>query len=212
MISLGILIFERIRNEIKLNFVYAIIQCSLDTFPILLDDVPSCSTFQEACRLIETNHALDELSSVLIAKIKTFFYCSSCNDTPDSLQSSSNQIFIFKLSSNNQLIAYPVLTDVDKTNDDEAHCTYCDYKTTNIEMQVYKQLFFKCPSCLIVSISIVPLLSPYKCCKLFRLHDLLTLLLNTDIKQISGKTQFSICISDPFTFISVIHLISCLLF
>jgi hypothetical protein len=152
LIVLGILVFERVHDQIKLNLIYAIIRCSLDAFPILFDSIPSCSTLQEACSIIETNHALNELSNILVAKIKTYFYCPSCNDTPDSLRSSTNQIFIFKLSSNNQLIAYPVVNDVDKTNDIETHCTCCNHKTKNFEMQVHKQIFFKCPSRLIVSI------------------------------------------------------------
>ncbi len=166
MIVLGILVFERVHDQIKLNLIYAIIRCSLDAFPILFDSIPSCSTLQEACSIIETNHALNELNNILVAKINTYFYCPSCNDTPNSLQSSDNQIFIFKLSLDNRLIAYPVATDVNKTNDAEAHCTYCNYKTKNIEMQVHKQLFVNCPSRLIVSISIISLLPLYECCKL----------------------------------------------
>ncbi len=155
LIVLGILIFERVHDQIKLNLVYAIIQCSSDTSPVLYDTIPSCSTLQDAFSFIETDPALNELNNILVSNIKTYFYCPSCNDTPDSLRVSSSQIFIFKLSPNNNLIAYPLVTDVDNTQNTEVHCTSCDYQDKNIEMQVHEQIFIECPSCLIVSVFVV---------------------------------------------------------
>lgn len=151
--------FERVHDQIKLNLIHAIVQCSLDTYLILPENIPSCATLQEACSIIGINYALDELNNILVANIETYFYCHSCRRTPDSLRSLTNRIFIFKLNLNNQIIAYPVVPDVANPNDDEQHCTYCNHSTKNMEMHIYKQVFVQCPSCLIVSAFITELLS-----------------------------------------------------
>ena len=124
----------------------------MDTFPNLLDNIPSRVTLQEACSIIETNDAFNELNSVLTADIKTLFYCHSCRATSDTLFSLNTQIFIFKLNSNNQIVAYPVIPGIDNTKKVEQRCTYCSCATKNIEMAVYKQIFVKCPTCLMVSL------------------------------------------------------------
>ena len=123
----------------------------MDTSPNLLDNIPSYITLQEACSIIETSDALDELNSVLTADIKTLFYCSSCCATSDILFSLNKQIFIFKLNSNNQIVAYPVYLALSlqiKLNNVVSIVT-ARQKT---EMNVYKQIFIKCPTCLMVSL------------------------------------------------------------
>ncbi|CAF4076111.1 unnamed protein product [Adineta steineri] len=133
-----ILIFERVHDQNNLNFIFAIIKCASDTFYVLSDNIPSCSTFQEACSIIEKNHTFHELKKILVTTIKTFFYCPHCNTTPDSLRSLSSQIFIFNSSSNEQLISYPVVANVDDTeNVANVHCSHCNHKTENIEMRTF---------------------------------------------------------------------------
>ncbi|CAF3829497.1 unnamed protein product [Rotaria sordida] len=129
-----ILIFERINNQNKVNIIHAINQCSFAEPPPLLDIIPYCITLQEACTIIETYHALNELNDVLIANIKTYFYCHSCHSTPDSLFSLTKQIFIFKLSSNNKVTAYPIVPGVDSEQGAQGCCTSCRSSTKNIEM------------------------------------------------------------------------------
>ncbi|CAF0902184.1 unnamed protein product [Adineta steineri] len=133
-----ILIFERVHDQNNLNFIFAIIKCASDTFYVLSDNIPSCSTFQEACSIIEKNHTFHELKKILVTTIKTFFYCPHCNTTPNSLRSLSSQIFIFNSSSNEQLISYPVVANVDDTeNAANVHCSHCNHKTENIEMRTF---------------------------------------------------------------------------
>ncbi|CAF4164381.1 unnamed protein product [Rotaria sp. Silwood2] len=79
------LIFERVNDNNKLNIIHAIIQCSLSESQISLDNIPSFVTLQEACSFIQIDHALIELNHVLIAHIKTYFFCYSCHRTSDSL-------------------------------------------------------------------------------------------------------------------------------
>ncbi|CAF1498004.1 unnamed protein product, partial [Adineta steineri] len=79
-----------------------------------------------------------ELKKILVTTIKTFFYCPHCNTTPDSLRSLSSQIFIFNSSSDEQLISYPVVANVDDTeNVANVHCSHCNHKTENIEMRTF---------------------------------------------------------------------------
>jgi len=148
----GILIFERIHHQNKFNFIYAIFQCTLNKPSILLDDVPACETLQEACSIIETHPALNELNNALVANIITYFYCHSCHEIPDFLRTQITQIFIFKLTSKNEIIAYPIMAKSNNENNAKQYCTYCDYSSEDMEMNVCKQVFVKCPSCLIVSI------------------------------------------------------------
>jgi hypothetical protein len=149
-IFLGILIFERVNTHIKFNLIHAIFKCSLDTSPTSLISIPLCTTLQDACSIIQTNHELKQLRDILVANIKSYFHCNSCNGTSDSLLSLKNQIFVFKLTANNQIIAYPIVSDNRTANDIERICSNCDYSTKNIETKVHKQIFIKCPSILIV--------------------------------------------------------------
>jgi hypothetical protein len=151
-IFVGILVFERIHRQNKFNFIYAIIQCTINSSSIVLDGIPACATIQEACSVIENHSALTELKDALVANIKTCFYCYSCNKTSDSLQTQTTQIFIFNLTPKNEIIAYPVVLKINDENNRQEHCTCCNYSSKNIEMHVYKQVFIQCPFCLIVSI------------------------------------------------------------
>jgi len=151
----GILVFERIHRQKKFNFIYAIIQCTLNRSSILLDGIPASTTLQEAFSIIETHPARIELNNALVANIITYFYCYSCYKIPDSLQAETTQIFIFQSTSKNEIIAYPVVFNDSNENDRKEYCTYCNYSSKNIEMHVCKQTFIKCPCCLIVSIEII---------------------------------------------------------
>ncbi|CAF4456505.1 unnamed protein product [Rotaria sp. Silwood2] len=126
--------------------VYAIARCSSDSSSLELPDVSISITLQEACEIIETNPDLNKLKETLISEIATYFYCPSCRQTPNSIISSSTQIFIFKLTVNNQIVAHPVISkDNDDLTNDQRSCTYCKYSTKNIDLPVYKQVFHKCP-------------------------------------------------------------------
>ncbi|CAF3154605.1 unnamed protein product, partial [Rotaria sp. Silwood2] len=126
--------------------LHAIVRCSSDSSSLELPDVSICMTLEESCGIFETNPDLNKLEEILISKIDTYFYCPSCNETPNSIISSSTQIFIFNLRVNNQIVAYPVISkDHDASSNSEQFCTYCKYSTTNIDLPVYKQVFHKCP-------------------------------------------------------------------
>ncbi|CAF4803751.1 unnamed protein product [Rotaria sp. Silwood1] len=144
--SSRILIFERIFHQTKFNMVYAIARCSSDASSLEFPDVSISLTLQEACQIIETNSDLNELKETLISDISTYFYCPLCRQTPNSLVSSHHQIFIFKLTVNNQLVAHRVISkDNDDLTDDERSCENCKYSIKNIDLPVYKQIFHKCP-------------------------------------------------------------------
>ncbi|CAF4177890.1 unnamed protein product, partial [Rotaria sordida] len=84
---------------------------------------------------------------------ESYFRCNFCGDTPDNLSSSDNQIFIFKQNMNNQLIGYPVLSNNMNQNNTSWICNSCNNSTNNLEMDIHKQGFLKCPSCLITCIN-----------------------------------------------------------
>jgi hypothetical protein len=136
--------------------VRAIARCAFDSPSYHLPDTSICITLQEACSSIENNPDLHALKDVLISEIYTYFYCCSCHKVSDSLMSSNNQIFIFKLTVNGELVAHPI---VSKNNEDfindETSCTHCKYSIKNINLPVYKQVFYKCPAVLLVSFTII---------------------------------------------------------
>ncbi|CAM4769922.1 unnamed protein product [Rotaria magnacalcarata] len=74
-----ILVFERIHHQNKLNFIYAIMQCTLNRSSFVPANIPVCATIQEACYIISTHPDLIELNNALISNIKTNFYCYSCH-------------------------------------------------------------------------------------------------------------------------------------
>ncbi|CAF4583183.1 unnamed protein product [Rotaria socialis] len=144
-----ILVFERIHHQNKLNFIYAIMQCTLNRSSIVPANIPVCATIQEACYIISTHPDLTELNNALISNIKTTFYCYSCHKVPDSLQKQAAQIYIYKLPHTNKIVAHPVLLNVDVDDSRQEHCTYCNCSSKNIEMPVCKQVFIQCPRYLI---------------------------------------------------------------
>ena len=150
-ISLGILIFERVRQHSKSDLVPAIMRCSLAT-AILLDIIPPCVTLQETCSIIETNHILKELKNILKANVKTYFDCPSCRRALDSLATLTEQLFIFKSSSKNKIMAHPVVSLVDTIEHVHKCCTHYDQSKTNLKLHINKQILFKCPTYLIVGI------------------------------------------------------------
>ena len=143
--------FQRIYHRSQFNFIYAIMRCSLNEPLNLSDRIPLCLTLDEACRIIETHHELVDLNNVLYSCITTSYYCYSCQKVPESLQKQTSQIHLFKLSSVNEMVAYPILLNVNDPIKSNEYCTYCKYDATNVEMNVCKQVFIKCPWCLIVS-------------------------------------------------------------
>ncbi|CAF3002741.1 unnamed protein product [Rotaria socialis] len=147
--NIGILVFERIHHQNKLNFIYAIMQCTLNRSSIVPANIPVCATIQEACYIISTHPDLTELNNALISNIKTTFYCYSCHKVPDSLQKQAAQIYIYKLPHTNKIVAHPVLLNVDVDDSRQEHCTYCNCSSKNIEMPVCKQVFIQCPRYLI---------------------------------------------------------------
>jgi hypothetical protein len=152
-ISLGIIIFERLSGETEHNLVHAIYQCALDKSLMAFDDIPLCETLQDACSMIQTNDKLEVLNDVLIGRVRSYYLCSLCQDTFIYPSSPIDQILIFK-SSADQFLAHSILPDVDDENDStEQYSTCCNPSAINNNMQVYKQLFIKCPSCLMVSLS-----------------------------------------------------------
>jgi hypothetical protein len=113
-------------------------------------------TLHEACSAIENNPALDELKNILISEIQTDFYCHSCHKTSDYLKSSSTQIFIFKLTPKNELVAHPVVSkDSEDSANDEQLCTHCKFSTKHITLPIHKQVFYKCPLVLMVSFTVI---------------------------------------------------------
>ncbi|CAF1368369.1 unnamed protein product, partial [Rotaria sordida] len=148
-----ILVFERIDNKTKFNLFQAIIKCTVNTNFTSSNNIQSCRTIQEICSIIETNPQFHELNNKLNANIKSYFRCSFCGDTPDNLSSSDNQIFIFKQNMNNQLVGYPVLSNNMNQNNTSWICNSCNNSTNNLEMDIHKQVFLKCPSCLITCIN-----------------------------------------------------------
>jgi predicted enzyme involved in methoxymalonyl-ACP biosynthesis len=82
----------------------------------------------------------------------TYFYCHSCHEVPDSLRIQTSQIFIFKLTPKNEIVAYPIISKINNENNVQEYCTSCNYSSKDVEMNVCKQVFVKCPSCLIVSL------------------------------------------------------------
>ncbi len=103
---------------------------------------------------LQTNDKLEVLNDVLIGRVRSYYLCSLCQDTFIYPSSPIDQILIFKSSSGDRFLAHSILPDVDDENDStERYSTCCNPSAINNNMQVYKQLFIKCPSCLIVSLS-----------------------------------------------------------
>ncbi|CAF4999893.1 unnamed protein product, partial [Rotaria sp. Silwood1] len=148
-----ILVFERINNKTKFNLFQAIFKCTMDANFTSFNNIQSCRTIQEVCSIIETNPQFHELNDKLNANIKSYFRCIFCGDTPDNLSSSDNQIFLFKQNMNNQLVGYPVLSNNMNQNNTNWICNNCNNSTNNLEMDIHKQVFLKCPSCLITCIN-----------------------------------------------------------
>ncbi|CAF2986039.1 unnamed protein product [Rotaria sp. Silwood2] len=146
-------LFERINNKTKFNLFQAIIKCILDINFTSFNNIQSCRTIQEVCSIIETNPQFHELNDKLNASIKSYFRCNFCGDTPDNLSSSDNQIFLFKQNLNNQLVGYPVVSNNMNQNNTNCICNNCNNSTNNLEMDIQKQVFLKCPSCLITCIN-----------------------------------------------------------
>jgi len=80
-----------------------------------------------------------------------YFYCHCCHAIADSLRIQATQIFMLKLTSKNEIIAHPILFKVNNDNNIKEYCMYCNYSPEDIEMNVCKQVFVKCPSCLIIN-------------------------------------------------------------
>lgn len=136
--------------------VHAIARCAFDSHSFKLSDIPISITLQDACIAIETNPDLNELKSILISEICTYFYCYSCNKTSDSLMSSSTQIFIFKLTIKNEIVAHAIMSKNNEySNNDTQFCTYCQSSIKNVDLAIYKQVFHKCPMVLLVSFTMI---------------------------------------------------------
>ena len=83
--------------------------------------------------------------------IKRPFFSSICHNIPDSLRVQASQIFLFQLTSKNEIIAHLIgLFTNDPTNPNQ-NCSYYGYFPNDFQMNVCKQIFIKCPTCLIVS-------------------------------------------------------------
>ncbi|CAF3205771.1 unnamed protein product [Rotaria sp. Silwood2] len=150
--SVGIVVFERILGSKTFNLVYAIAQCTLEKPSCLIDGIPQCTSIQEAISTIERHPLLNQLNSALMSDIKTRFSCSSCYEASDSLEEQSCQIFLFKSTISNQLVAYPIIFKNNDVNADQKYCTKCHCSAKNLVMNVHKQVFVKCPLYLIVSV------------------------------------------------------------
>jgi hypothetical protein len=136
--------------------IHAIARCSFITSSFKLPDVPISITLHEACSIIESHPSLNELKDMLISEIKTYFYCPSCHKVSNSLMSSNTQIFIFKLTMKNEIVAHPVASkDNGHGTNAEQSCTYCTYSTKNVDLAIYKQVFHKCPLVLLVSFTTI---------------------------------------------------------
>lgn len=151
--------FERINSKTKFNLFQAIIKCTLDTNFVSFNNIQSCRTMQDVCSIIESNPEFHEINDKLSANIKSYFCCNFCGDTPDNLSSLDNQIFIFKQTMNKQLVGYPVVSSNMNESNTNCICNNCNNSTNNLEMDIHKQVFLKCPSCLIVS--------SFHCCLLY---------------------------------------------
>jgi hypothetical protein len=115
----GIIIFESIHHQNKFNFIYAIFQCTLNKSSSLLDAIPACATLQEVYSIIETYPALNELNNALLENMSPYFYCHCCHEIADSLRIQATQIFMFKLTSKNEIIAHPILFKINNDNNDK---------------------------------------------------------------------------------------------
>ena len=148
------MIFERLTSQAEHNLIHAMYKCALDKSFYSLNEIPPCGTIQDACYIIQTNNSLEELNSDLIAAMRSYYLCSSCENIFDGQLNSSEQIYIFKSSSNGEFLAYPVIPDVKEEYENiEQYCPCGNYSTININVQVHKQSFIIRPSCLIVSCS-----------------------------------------------------------
>ena len=72
------MIFERLTSETEHNLIHAMYKCALDKSFYSLNEIPPCGTIQDACCIIQTNNSLEELYSDLIAIMKSYYLCSSC--------------------------------------------------------------------------------------------------------------------------------------
>lgn len=157
----GILIFQRIRQQKPFQFVQAMARCVLDYSLPPSINIASCLTIQEACAWIETQSDLLQLKEALVGNITTYFYCNSCHLVPDSFRKQNTQIFLFKLTSNNEIIAHPIVLSMNNHKDPNNVCNHCGYHPDDIQMNVCRQIFVNCPKYLLVSLF---LLKVFCCC------------------------------------------------
>ncbi|CAF1441600.1 unnamed protein product [Adineta ricciae] len=144
-----ILVFECVQMKSKTNFVHAINRCSFHIPPIFDNDPSTCKSFRASCLTIETNKKCVHLNDVLVANIKTHFSCNSCHRSSDSATIVKEQVYIFKSTVKGKLIGYPVTFDLQNINNSEQSCVNCNHPIKNIQMEVLKQVFLKCPSVLV---------------------------------------------------------------
>lgn len=148
----GILIFERLGNQKKLHFIRAIMQCCSYPRPFLHSTTPSCFSLQDAVSIVESDPTLNQLKTLLVSHVKTYYSCYSCGRKPESLAFSRKRIFIFKTSEANRYTAYPILLHDDFKSDFSSQCSNCEFSAKNVEMEVASQIFFQLPESLMVSI------------------------------------------------------------
>ena len=134
----------------KLDFVQAIIKCSIDDHRFSLDNIPPCSTLQQACSIIESNNALNELNNALCASMKSYHSCHSCNAKLESLFTLTKQIFVFKINTNNDVVGFPITIRIDNQTYPQEHCPNCNSSNRSVQLPVHKQVLMECPILLIV--------------------------------------------------------------
>ena len=150
---LGVPIFEGVQYQNKLDFVRAIIKCSIDDHRFSLDKIPPCSTLQQTCSIIKSNNSLNELNNVLCASIKSYHSCHSCNAKPESRFTLAKQIFVFKINTNNDVVGFPITTLIDNQTYLQEHCSSCNSSNRSVQLPIYKQILMECPIFLIVRFS-----------------------------------------------------------
>lgn len=184
---LDILLFERVHVEKTINFVSAIICCTSQPTQSPRLKFPSCSSLQEAVSVIQKEKDLHYLKDLLTSHVKSIFQCHSCHATPDSLVSSTSDIFIFKSLERDQLIAYPVIIPCDRNDTVDKHCDNCNVASKHIEMIASRQIFLQTPRYLFVST---------KYCVVFLCQALMRKVLRIDIDVL----LFMWCVVTSFFF------------
>lgn len=158
LLSLGILIFQRIQSQQQVGFIHALARCVVDKPIRSTDAIPPCSTLHDACAFIEKASNLLQLKNALQAKIINYFYCNSCSAAPVSPQVELKRIFLFKLTPRKEIVAHEVIhLSSDYTVSSGTGCTSCGYMPRPNELQtnICRQIFVVCPPCLIVNIRII---------------------------------------------------------